>query len=67
MSPAPPSERTPVAWVVQALESNSALPVAVKGTRGGSGGDPWRDDSDSDENDDDEPLEEVGSSWWWWW
>eukprot|EP00904_Undaria_pinnatifida_P005670 jgi/Undpi1/2232/HiC_scaffold_12.g05618.m1 len=47
------------AWVVQALESNSALPVAVKGTRGASGGDPWRNDSDEDDDDEQEPLEEV--------
>ena len=42
------------------MESNSALPVAVKGTRGASGGDPWRNDSDEDDDDEQEPLEEVG-------
>lgn len=49
-----------VEWVVQALESNSALPSAVEGSRGGSGGDAWRDESDEDEDEGQEPVEEVG-------
>lgn len=46
-------------WVVRTLESNSALPDAVPGSRGGTGGDAWRDESDEDDDDGQEPLEEV--------
>lgn len=50
--------RTVTAWVVKTLESNSALPKAVIG-RGGTGGDAWRDESDSEEGEEQAPLEEV--------
>lgn len=49
-----------IAWVVEALESNSALPPAVLGSsRGGNGVNAWRDGSDSDEDNDQETVDEV--------
>lgn len=46
-------------WVIRALRAHDALPPAVKGSRGGSGADAWRDESDEDDDEDQEPLDEV--------